>query len=68
MEDEISAKFRLEGILTVVDSFHIETSIAHSKEAQEQIAFADIILLNKVLCVHFAAFMLTLISLNFYVD
>ena len=47
VDDAIQAKYRLEGIVTVVDSFHIHHALANSKEAQEQIAFADVILLNK---------------------
>ena len=47
VDDAIQAKYRLEGIVTVIDSFHIHTALSNSKEAQEQIAFADVILLNK---------------------
>ena len=47
VSDSIQAKFRLEGIVTVVDSVHIVQSLGHSAEAPQQIAFADIILLNK---------------------
>ena len=47
VDDSVQAKFRLEGIVTVVDSVHIVQALVNSAEAQEQIAFADIILLNK---------------------
>ncbi len=48
MDDEIREKLRLDAIVTVVDAKHIYEHIEDSSEAQEQIAFADVILLNKV--------------------
>jgi G3E family GTPase len=47
-DDEIKAGFRLDGIVTVVDSKHISLHLDDSPEAKEQVAFADRILLNKV--------------------
>jgi G3E family GTPase len=46
MDDEIQGKTELDGIVTLVDSKHV---MLHwdSNEVQEQIAFADVILLNK---------------------
>src|SRR5580704_16173774 len=38
---------RFDGIVTVVDGKHLLGEIDHAPEAQEQIAFADVILLNK---------------------
>lgn len=48
VDEFIESKYRLEGIVTVVDSFHLLTSLGHSKEAMQQIAFADMILMNKI--------------------
>jgi G3E family GTPase len=46
MDDEIQGKTALDGIVTLVDAKHV---LLHwdSHEVQEQIAFADVILLNK---------------------
>jgi G3E family GTPase len=46
MDDEMRRKLRLDGIVTVVDARHIALHIDES-EAQEQMAFADVLLLNK---------------------
>ena len=48
VDDNIQQLYRLEGIVTVVDAFHIQTALANSPQAQQQIAFADCIVLNKV--------------------
>jgi G3E family GTPase len=47
MDEEMQSKLRLDGIVTLVDARHIVEHIDDSDEAQEQIAFADVILLNK---------------------
>jgi G3E family GTPase len=47
VDDEMQSRLQLDGIVTVVDTKHIWQHIDISKEAQEQIAFADVILLNK---------------------
>jgi G3E family GTPase len=47
VDDELSAKARLDGIVTLVDAKHIWQHIDDSPEAQEQVAFADVIVLNK---------------------
>jgi len=46
MDDEVQSKARIDGIVTLVDTKHV---MLHwdSREVQEQIAFADVILLNK---------------------
>lgn len=44
---DIAARAKLDSIVTVVDAKHLPLRLKDSKEAQEQIAFADIILLNK---------------------
>jgi G3E family GTPase len=47
VSDEIRAKFNLDAFVTVVDARNLERNLIDSHEAQEQVAFADIILLNK---------------------
>ncbi len=47
VDDTIRAKTRLDAIITVVDAKHVTERLADSPEAQEQIAFADVIVLNK---------------------
>jgi G3E family GTPase len=46
-DERIRSEFTLEGIVTVVDCKHICAQLEQSAEAGEQIAFADLILLNK---------------------
>jgi G3E family GTPase len=43
----IRADFTLDGVVTVVDAKHISSQLESSAEASEQIAFADLIVLNK---------------------
>jgi G3E family GTPase len=47
MDDEVRAKTRLDAVVTVADALHLPQQLAEAAEAVEQIAFADIILLNK---------------------
>ena len=47
LADEISNKTRLDSFVSLADAVNLEVSLEESEEAQEQIAFADIILLNK---------------------
>ena len=47
VDDEVKARTRLDSVTTVVDAKHVLLRIADSKEAREQIAFADQIVLNK---------------------
>jgi G3E family GTPase len=44
---ELSDRLRLDGIITVVDAQHIEKELSDAPEATAQIAFADVVLLNK---------------------
>jgi G3E family GTPase len=46
-DDEMKERFRLDGIVTVVDAKHILLHLDDAPEAKEQVAFADRILLNK---------------------
>ncbi len=47
MDDEVRAKTKLDSVTTVVDARHVLLRLEDSKEAREQIAFADQIVLNK---------------------
>ena len=47
MDDEIRAEFSLDGIVTLVDAAHIEQQLGRSDESTEQVAFADVLVLNK---------------------
>jgi G3E family GTPase len=48
VDDDMQQKLKLDAIVTVVDAKHIWEHIDDSDEAQEQLAFADVILLNKI--------------------
>jgi len=48
IDERIRNEFQLNGVVTVVDSKHVWQQIDHSTEAREQIAFADLVLLNKM--------------------
>jgi G3E family GTPase len=48
VDERIRSVFQLNGVVTVVDAKHIAQQIDHSAEAREQIAFADLVLLNKI--------------------
>ncbi len=47
MDDEIREEYALDGIVTLVDAAHIEQQLGRSDESTEQIAFADVLVLNK---------------------
>lgn len=47
MDAEIQTQLKLDGIVTLVDARHIDQHLDAAPEALEQIAFADVILLNK---------------------
>lgn len=47
VDEGISQRTRLDAIVTVVDAHHLLQRLKDSKEANEQIAFADAIVLNK---------------------
>jgi G3E family GTPase len=48
VDPDVSKRTRMDGIVTVADARHLADRLADSHEAQEQIAFADVILLNKI--------------------
>jgi G3E family GTPase len=45
--DEIKSRFNVDAFITMVDACNIEHNLRNSHEAQEQIAFSDVILINK---------------------
>src|SRR5215212_4299406 len=47
VDDEVKDRAKLDSIVTVVDAKHLPLRLQDSREAEEQIAFADVILLNK---------------------
>jgi G3E family GTPase len=47
VDDGVKAKARLDAIVTVVDAKHLPARLDDSHEAEDQIAFADVIVLNK---------------------
>jgi G3E family GTPase len=47
VDAEVRAKTKLDAIVTVADAKHVRQQMANSEEAAEQIAFADVVLLNK---------------------
>jgi len=47
VDSDMRERFRLDGIVTVVDAKHVWLHLDDSDEVREQIAFADVILLNK---------------------
>ncbi|HEY6168254.1 MAG TPA: GTP-binding protein [Verrucomicrobiae bacterium] len=46
-QPQVTKTLRLDGIVTVVDAAHIEKELDDAPEPAQQIAFADVILLNK---------------------
>ena len=48
VDEDVKAKTRLDSVTTVVDAKHVLARLADSREAREQIAFADQIVLNKI--------------------
>ena len=47
VDEDVRAKTRLDAIVTVVDAKHLPQRLADSHEAADQVAFADVIVLNK---------------------
>lgn len=48
MDEDVRAKTKLDAVVAVVDAKHIDQQLRDSHEAEEQIAFADVIVLNKL--------------------
>ena len=55
VDDDTRDSFDLDGVVTLVDAKHAELHLDDSEEAASQIAFADVILINKVDLVDAAA-------------
>ncbi len=47
VDEQIKSQFQLDAIITVVDGYHVLEQLERSPECPQQIAFADVILLNK---------------------
>jgi G3E family GTPase len=47
MDDDVRAKTRLDAVVALVDAKHLPLRLKDSREAEDQIAFADVIVLNK---------------------
>ncbi len=47
MDDDVKAKTRLDAVVALVDAKHLPLRLKDSREAEDQIAFADVVLVNK---------------------
>lgn len=47
MDDDVRAKTKLDSVVALVDAKHLPLRLKDSPEAEDQIAFADVVLLNK---------------------
>ena len=47
MDEDVRAKTRLDAVVALVDAKHLPLRLKDSREAEDQIAFADVVLLNK---------------------
>jgi len=47
MDEDVRAKSRLDAVITVADAKHLSARLDDAPEAEDQIGFADVILLNK---------------------
>ncbi|WP_306119714.1 MULTISPECIES: GTP-binding protein [unclassified Roseitalea] len=47
VDDDIAERLKLDAIVTVADARHLTDELGRAPEAQEQIAFGDIVLVNK---------------------
>lgn len=47
MDDDVRSKTRLDAVVALVDAKHLPLRLKDSHEAEDQIAFADVIVLNK---------------------
>ncbi len=48
MDEDVRAKSRLDAVITVADALNLLKRLDDAPEAEEQIAFADVVLLNKI--------------------
>ena len=47
VDQDVADRTKLDAIVTVADAVHLDTQLEDHHEAEEQIAFADVVLLNK---------------------
>jgi G3E family GTPase len=47
VDEDVQADFKLDGIVTLVDAKHLELHLGEQAEAFEQLAFADVVVVNK---------------------
>ncbi|WP_185983657.1 CobW family GTP-binding protein [Aureimonas mangrovi] len=47
MDDDVRAKTQLDAVVALVDAKHLPLRLKDSREAEDQIAFADVVLINK---------------------
>ena len=47
VDQDVADRTRLDAIVTVADSVHLDAQLGEHHEAEEQVAFADVVLLNK---------------------
>ncbi len=47
VSDDVKARIRLDSFVVLVDAVNLESNLEQSHEAQEQLAFGDIVLINK---------------------
>ena len=47
VDQDVADRTRLDAIVTVADAVHLEGQLGEHHEAEEQVAFADVLLLNK---------------------
>jgi G3E family GTPase len=48
VDQDVSDRTKLDAIVTVADAVHLSSQLGSHHEAEEQIAFADVVLLNKI--------------------
>ncbi|WP_375642322.1 MULTISPECIES: CobW family GTP-binding protein [unclassified Bartonella] len=48
MDDTVHEKTALDSVIAIVDAKHLPSQLKKSREVEEQIAFSDIVLLNKI--------------------
>ena len=47
VDDDVASRTKLDAVVTVADSVHLSSQLGEHHEAEEQVAFADVLLLNK---------------------
>lgn len=48
LDEALESRLRLDGVVTLVDAYHVQRQLRETQEAAQQIAYADRILLNKI--------------------